>query len=67
MPIKGLVDSCNITITRIHLLITALGYYHLQAIVIEIEQIKLFRSLFHGREDAFAIRWEKGNKSGYIP
>ena len=35
--------------------------------MIEIEQIKLFRSLFHGREDAFAIRWEKGNKSGYIP
>jgi len=35
--------------------------------MIEIEQIKLFRSLVHGREDAFAIRWEKGNKSGYMP
>lgn len=35
--------------------------------VIEIEQIKLFRGLFRGRDDAFAIRWEKGNKSGYMP
>ncbi len=35
--------------------------------MIEFDQIKLFRSLFNGREDAFAIRWEKGNKSGYMP
>jgi hypothetical protein len=35
--------------------------------VIEIEQIKLLRSLFHGRDDVFAIRWETGNKSGYMP
>lgn len=35
--------------------------------MIDIEQIKLFRSLFNGREDAFAIRWENGNKSGYMP
>ncbi len=35
--------------------------------VIENDQIKLFGSLFHGREDVFAIRWEKGNKSGYMP
>jgi len=31
------------------------------------EQIALFTSLFKGREDVFAIRWEKGNKSGYMP
>lgn len=31
------------------------------------ENIKVFRSLFYGREDVFAIRWEKGGKSGYIP
>ncbi len=31
------------------------------------EHIQLFRSLFQGREDVFAIRWEKGNKSGYMP
>ena len=38
------------------------------------EQIRLFRSLFKGREDVFATRWEKparsaggGNKSGYMP
>lgn len=31
------------------------------------EQIALFRSLFKGREDVFAIRWEKENKSGYMP
>lgn len=31
------------------------------------EQIELFRSLFRGREDVFAIRWQKGKKSGYMP
>lgn len=30
-------------------------------------QVKLFKSIFRGREDVFAIRWEKGNKSGYMP
>ncbi|WP_323822140.1 TOTE conflict system archaeo-eukaryotic primase domain-containing protein [Algoriphagus sp. C2-6-M1] len=30
-------------------------------------RIQLFQSLFTGREDVFAIRWEKGNKSGYMP
>ena len=30
-------------------------------------KIQLFKSLFRGREDVFAIRWEKGNKSGYMP
>jgi hypothetical protein len=29
--------------------------------------IHLFSSLFKGREDVFAIRWEKGAKSGYMP
>ena len=38
-----------------------------RTMAIENDQIKLFRSLFHGRDDAFAIRWEKGNKSGYMP
>ena len=27
----------------------------------------LLRSLFKGREDVFALRWEKTNKSGYMP
>jgi len=27
----------------------------------------LFRSLFRGREDVFAIRWEKSGKTGYMP
>lgn len=31
------------------------------------ENIQLFRSLFKAREDVFAVRWEKGNKSGYMP
>src|ERR1700681_2982492 len=32
------------------------------------EKISLFRSLFRGREDVYAIRWEgKGGKSGYSP
>ena len=30
-------------------------------------QINLFKSLFKGREDVFAIRWEKDGKSGYMP
>lgn len=30
-------------------------------------QIDIFRNLFKGREDVFAIRWEKGSKSGYMP
>lgn len=30
-------------------------------------EIALFRSLFKGREDVFALRWEKENKSGYMP
>ena len=31
------------------------------------ELIKEFLSLFRGREDVFAIRWEKDGKSGYMP
>jgi len=31
------------------------------------EQIVLFKSLFKGRDDVFAVRWEKGSKSGYMP
>jgi hypothetical protein len=27
----------------------------------------IFRSLFKGREDVFALRWEKGPNSGYMP
>ncbi len=30
-------------------------------------QIQIFKSVFKGREDVFAIRWEKANKSGYMP
>jgi superfamily II DNA or RNA helicase len=30
-------------------------------------QILLFKSVFKGREDVFAIRWEKTDKSGYMP
>lgn len=31
------------------------------------EHINIFHSLFKGREDVFAVRSEKGNKSGYMP
>lgn len=31
------------------------------------EQITSFRSLFRVREDVYAIRWESGNKKGYMP
>jgi hypothetical protein len=33
----------------------------------KIEKVKLFRTLFKGREDVFAIYWEKGKKKGYMP
>ncbi len=32
-----------------------------------LEQIQIFNNLFKGREDVFAIRWEKESKSGYMP
>ncbi len=35
--------------------------------IITSEHIQLFKSVFKGREDVFAIRWEKGSKSGYMP
>lgn len=35
--------------------------------IIESSKILLFKSVFKGRDDVFAIRWEKGSKSGYMP
>jgi len=29
--------------------------------------INLFKSLFQGRQDVYAVRWEKDGKSGYMP
>lgn len=37
------------------------------AIYSDIERLEIFKRLFKGREDVFAIRWEKGRKSGYMP
>ena len=31
------------------------------------ENIQLFKSVFRGRDDVFATRWEKSGKSGYMP
>ena len=31
------------------------------------QNLELFKSLFKGREDVFAIRWERGGQSGYMP
>ncbi len=31
------------------------------------KEVTLYRTLFKGREDVFAIYWQKGNKSGYMP
>ena len=32
------------------------------------DKIRLFRSLFHGRDDVYAVRWEgKNGKTGYSP
>ena len=30
-------------------------------------KLHIFESLFKGREDIYATRWEKGNKNGYSP
>lgn len=30
-------------------------------------QINIFHALFRGREDVFAVRWEKSGKAGYMP
>ena len=29
--------------------------------------LEIFKSIFKGREDVFAIRWERDGKSGYMP
>lgn len=31
------------------------------------KDVQLFKTLFQGSEDVFAIHWQKGNKSGYMP
>ena len=31
------------------------------------QNLELFKSLFKGREDVFAIRWERDSKSAYTP
>lgn len=31
------------------------------------QNLEIFKSLFKGREDVFAIRWERDSKSGYMP
>jgi superfamily II DNA or RNA helicase len=31
------------------------------------QNLELFKSLFRGRDDVYAIRWEKEGKSGYMP
>ena len=32
-----------------------------------IDHMNLFKSFFRGRQDIYAIRWEKDGKSGYMP
>jgi len=34
---------------------------------IPLNRTPLLKSVFTGREDVFAVRWEKGNNSGYMP
>lgn len=31
------------------------------------KHIAIFKSLFYGRQDVYAVRWEKDGKSGYMP
>jgi hypothetical protein len=32
-----------------------------------VDKLLLYKSLFKGREDVYAIHWSKGSKSGYMP
>jgi hypothetical protein len=47
----------------------ALPSAHVPVPVLKTEQrIALFRSLFHGRDDVYAVRWENTDgRSGYMP
>ena len=36
-------------------------------VMITTEQILLYRTLFHGRQDIYARYWEKNGKHGYFP
>lgn len=36
-------------------------------IAIDEKQLQLFKSLFYGRTDVYARRWEKDGRSGYSP
>lgn len=31
------------------------------------DRVSIFKSLFRGRSDVFAVRWERDGKSGYRP
>ena len=31
------------------------------------DKLRLYKSLFKGREDVYAVHWSKGSKSGYMP
>ena len=31
------------------------------------ESLNVFKSLFRGRQDVFAIRWERDGRNGYMP
>jgi hypothetical protein len=33
----------------------------------QVDNIAIFKLLFRGRQDIYAIRWEKDGKSGYMP
>jgi hypothetical protein len=35
--------------------------------LVEQHHIELYKSLFRGRNDLYAIRWEKDGRSGYMP
>jgi hypothetical protein len=34
---------------------------------IQFENIETYRTLFRGRQDIYAVRWEKDGKTGYMP
>ncbi|NLA82792.1 MAG: DEAD/DEAH box helicase family protein [Clostridiaceae bacterium] len=38
-----------------------------QYMIMPLAKISLYKSLFRGREDVYALRWEKKGRSGYMP
>lgn len=67
--LKEIEDEKQFLLTKLELIDQSNKKSHFSGEMTPIEKIQLFHSLFKGREDVYARRWEnsKTNKSGYSP